>query len=180
MDIKPLLLNNKFAFGFMVLLISSVVAMQYLNAPLVNDVCTGGIITYELAKELPISTAILDSWDQTTKIMAAIGLGFDYLFLIIYSSFISLLIFKVNEKIWINTTIYKVGQILIYLTYTAAFFDMVENFALIKLLQGNLDQIWSSTAYYFAMPKFGLLLISISFIMISWITILFKNLNFLK
>ena len=172
---KSILLNNRFAYILLVTLLGSIAAMQYINAPLVNDVCRGGIITYELAKELLISTAILDSWDTQTKIMAGIGLGFDYLFLIIYSSFICLLIFKINEKLWIHTSIYKVGQILIYLTFTAAFFDMIENLALIKLLQGDLDQIWSSTAYYFAMSKFGILLISISFILISWISLLFKK-----
>jgi len=44
----------------------------------------------------------------------------------------------------------KFGNLLIALIFIAAFFDCIENIALIKLLLGDLEQVWSSIAYYFA------------------------------
>lgn len=173
MTIKTLFLNNKFAYALLAFLILNILAI--INAPLVNNNCKGGIITYELAKELATSKTILNSWNDQTKMSVAIGLGFDYLFLLVYASFISLLIFRINEKLWKSRPMYKIGKVLIYLTFVAALFDMIENFALVKLLLGDLKQTWSSVAYYFATSKFVILIVSIAYILLSWIALLLRK-----
>ena len=81
---------------------------------------------------------------------------FDFLFLLVYALFISILIHTLNERLWKHTKIYTIGVILIWCMFLAALFDMVENVALIKLLLGDLQQKWSSIAYYFAIFKFSL------------------------
>lgn len=163
-----------------VLIISLVVifvGMRYFDAPLKNSVSTSGIISFEFAKELSQSIAILTSWDVLAKTSAGMSLGLDFLFLIVYSVFISLLIHKVNERLWNRSKIYNVGIVIIWCVFLAAFFDFIENIALIQLLLGDLQQYWSSLAFYSAFLKFGLLALSIFYIIVNLILLIIRNLR---
>ncbi len=53
--------------------------MNMLSQPLVTSQAPGGIISFELAKTPAKSTAIMNSWDSTQKLIAAFSLGLDYL-----------------------------------------------------------------------------------------------------
>jgi hypothetical protein len=59
--------------------------------------------------------------------------------------------------------------------FLAALSDMIENVALIKLLLGDLEQKWSSIAYYFAISKFSLLILGLLFIFISSFILILKK-----
>jgi hypothetical protein len=61
--------------------------------------------------------------------------------------------------------------------FTAAFFDVTENVALIQLMLGDIDQKWSLTAYYAAMIKFGILFLVIGYILIGGMISIFKRKN---
>jgi len=149
--------------------------MHYLDIQIQNGDNTKGIISFELAKDLSKSISILNSWNILSKISAGISLGLDFLFLIIYSLFISLIIHKLNEKLWKYKKMYTMGIVLIWCTFLAAFFDIIENIALIKLLLGNLKQLWSSLSYYFAVAKFSLLAFGISYIIVNLLFIILKK-----
>jgi len=57
--------------------------------------------------------------------------------------------------------------LLIWGVFLAALFDAIENIALLNLLSGNLNQVWSSMAYYFAVLKFSILAIVMVYILIN-------------
>lgn len=163
-----------------VLLIAMVIlfsAMRYFDTPLKNEVSTAGIVSFELAKDLQQTKEILNSWDTYSKTSAGMSIGLDFLFLIVYAVFISLLIHRLNEYLWENSKLYKIGIVMIWAVFIAAVFDIIENIALIQLLLGDFQQKWSSTAYYFAVFKFGLLAMSIFFIVINLILLPFRNLR---
>ena len=149
--------------------------MRYLDGEIQNNETAQGIISFELAKDLSKSEAILNAWNMESKTAAGMSLGFDFLFLLVYALFISILIHTLNERLWKHTKIYTIGVILIWCMFLAALFDMIENVALIKLLLGDLQQKWSSIAYYFAISKFSLLFIGILFIVLNSIISLFKK-----
>ncbi len=149
--------------------------MHYLDTQIQNGNSNNGIISFELAKDLSKSISILNSWSLLSKISAGVSLGLDFLFLIIYSLFISLIIHKLNEKLWKYKKMYILGIILIWCMFLAAFFDIIENIALIKLLLGNLKQLWSSLSYYFSIAKFSLLAFGVSFIVVNLLFIIFKK-----
>ena len=151
--------------------------MSFFDAPLKNEICKNGIISFELAKDLDKTVKILDSWDTNAKINMSLSLGFDFLFLLVYSSFIALLIFNINNSLWKKKSFHKFGNFLVILIFSAAFFDIIENIALIKLLLGGLEQIWSSVAYYFATIKFAIVLICIIYLLMNWLLLLFKELR---
>jgi hypothetical protein len=161
--------EKKLTFTLLILVLSFIAVMRFFDAPLKNEVTPNGIVSFELAKELVVSKNILNSWDTQARTSAGMSMGFDFLFLIIYASFIALLMHKLNECIWKDTKIYKLGILLIWGVFTAALFDAIENIALIKLLLGDLEQTWSSIAFYFASMKFVLLISGILFIIVSWL-----------
>lgn len=167
--------NNRILILLLVTVLINIIVMRNFDASLTNEICKNGIISFELANDLDKTVKILDSWDANAKINASLSLGFDFLFLLTYSSFIALLIFNINNRLWEKKSFHKFGKLLIVLIFIAAFFDIIENIALIKLLLGNLEQRWSSIAYYFAVTKFAIVLVSIIYLLINWLLLLFKK-----
>lgn len=158
------------------LLLISISVMRYLDSFLITELSPNGIVSFELAKELSKSNEIINSWNATAKSAAGLSMGFDFLFLIIYASFISWLVYLINDRLFIKSKNIFLKKVLILLPFIAAFFDVLENMALIKLLLGDLQQIWSSLAYYFAVIKFVLLIVAISYILVGGlISILRRN-----
>ena len=69
-----------------------ITVLQYLDQFLINDTCSSGIISFELAGDLETAGSYLNSWGEKGKIAVSLGLGFDFLFPIAYSSFMGILI----------------------------------------------------------------------------------------
>jgi len=159
--------QNHFLFILLTLTIISMAVMRYLDSFLINDVSQNGIVSFELAKDISRSTQIMESWDSYSKTAAGISMGFDFLFLIFYSSFLSMLLFKLNDRLFTKTNHKRLSIIIISIPLIAALFDVVENVALIKLLLGDFQQKWTTMAYYFAISKFGLLTLAIAYILVS-------------
>lgn len=90
------------------------------------------VVSFELAFSAEKSQGILDSWDENARLVAAFGLGLDYLFMPVYALALSLgLLLAGHNKpsrfqavtVWLGW-----GALL------AALFDMVENYALLHIL----------------------------------------------
>lgn len=165
--------KNRITFILFILLLAGIALMRYLDSFLITDVCPSGIVSFELAKESHLSAAMINSWDPQAKTAAGMSMGFDFLFLLIYASFLSMLIFTVNSRFSANfNSLYKW---MIAVPFIAAFFDVIENIALVKLLLGDIQQRWSVVAYYSAMIKFGILFLVILYILIGGISGLKKR-----
>ena len=85
--------KTKVTILLLTLLILNIVVIRIFEAPIKNEVCKGGIVSFELAKDLSESVKILDSWDVNAKINMSLSLGFDFLFILVYSSFILIIYF---------------------------------------------------------------------------------------
>ena len=166
--------EKKLSMILFVLVVAMVIIMRFFDAPLKNETSPQGIVSFELAKDVHKSAAIMESWDTVARSSANWSMTFDFLFLIIYGLFIGLLIHKLN-RVWDETSFHLFGIAMIYLVFFASFFDVIENISLILLLRGNLEQVWSSIAYYFAVSKFIILGIALLFIVMSLITLLIKK-----
>lgn len=149
--------------------------MRYLDSYLITDLAPHGIVSFELAKDVFLSRAIINSWDETARTAAGISMGLDFIFLVVYSLFIAILIQKLNDRVWKNNSFHILGRILVVAILIAAIFDAIENVALIKLLLGDTNEIWSSTAFYFATLKFILILCCIIYIIINAMILLIKS-----
>ena len=167
--------DKKDTFSLFYLFIISVVVLKYFNIYLDNVSAPYGIFSFELAGSLDKSVEIINSWSPLAKTFAGLSLGFDFLFLIIYNFLIALLIHKLNERLWVGKSFYKIGELLIWAMFFTAIFDAVENVSLIKLLVGKHEEYWSSIAFSFALAKFIMIGISILYLLSNTIVLLFKK-----
>lgn len=167
--------EKKLTFSLIYLLIITLLAMRYFNGFLENTISPNGIIDFELARTLERTQEVLDSWSSLAKIFAGLSLGFDFLFLLIYTLFISLIIHKLNERLWIGKPFHRVGGFLIWSMFITAIFDAIENVCLIKLLVGNMEQFWATLAFYFASTKFILIIISVLYVLGNAVLLLVKK-----
>lgn len=152
-------------------------AIKYFDKALQNEVAPKGIVSFELAKNIKTSEAVLNSWNVTAKSFAGLSLGIDFLFLLLYAGFIAFSIYLLNSYLWNeNLIMYQTGKLMMGAIILAAVFDAIENVALIRLLTGDLKQIWSSLAYYASTIKFSLVGLSILYLLINLIIYLYRKL----
>lgn len=167
--------NRRLFFFFIISFVICFWTLNHFNQALQNEVSPHGIISFELAKDLSISQDIIAAWDQNHVLeVAGLSIGFDFLYLIIYAFFLSLLVFLIGKP-WKSHVVRRITQFFIYLIVIAAFFDVLENIGLIQLLTGNLDQQWASMAYYFAVLKFILIGFSLAYIIVNGLIVLFRR-----
>ena len=169
--------ERNLTISLFILLVVTISAMVFFDSFLKNEVAEYGIVSFELAKDLETSKAIIDSWNEQAKIAASLSMGLDFLFLIIYASFIALLIHKLNERLWLHKSFYYIGIILVWAAFIMGLSDTIENIALIKLLLGDMQQYWSSIAYYFAILKFIILIIGMLYILLNFIYLFIKKIR---
>lgn len=168
--------NRKLFIFLLILTIFSIIIMQHFDSYLKTDVSPQGIVSLELAKDLSISVKIIETWEENEVILVAgLSTGFDFLFLVIYTSFISLLILLLSKQ-WKNELVNKISKIIIWTVIFAAFLDIIENLSMIKLFLGDLEQKWVSIAFYAAFIKFSIILISLIYILSNTILFIIKNL----
>lgn len=147
--------------------IATMAVMNFLDIPLKNEIASNGIISFELAGSLQNSVDILNSWDSTAMLYAGISLGYDYLFMLMYSLLLYVLIKDISSK-FTNDSLVKLGRYLAVSMLFAGALDAVENYALIELYLGNLDEVFSKIAFYSATLKFSLIGIGIIYILSSY------------
>ena len=150
--------------------------LSYFDIPLKTTVAPNGFISFELAKNIDTSISIISSWDLTAKINAGLSLGIDFLFLAVYSIFFASACFLIAQKfINQNDWLYKTGLLLAKLQFVVVLFDAIENVALIQLLLGSYNGLYSSIAYYFASIKFIIIAVCIIYIIIGLLTSLIQK-----
>jgi hypothetical protein len=127
-----------------------------LDQPLRTSAAPNGIVSFELARTMNESQSILNSWDENARLFAAFGLGFDYLFMLVYAAALSLglLLAGANKTGWYFSLTNWLG----WGAFAAALFDAVENYALWQILTGYASSSLPQIASACATIKFALLI----------------------
>ncbi len=143
---KPLFIT------FLLLTLGMFAIFQALDAPMKTPAAPNGIVLYELAGTVEKSTAMVASWDESARLNAAFGLGFDYLFMPTYALFIALatLLAAGRHQGWLRS----LGAAAGWGAIVAALFDAVENFALWQILSTGAVNPWPGLAAVCASIKF--------------------------
>lgn len=162
----PLLSRNTLIIS-LILLILSIAVMLTFDGYLKNEVAPNGIVSFELASSLEESKAIINSWSEQSKTAAGLSLGFDYLYMLIYGGFISLLLLRVKNHFQQKPFLRKTARLALMGVWVAVLFDGIENYGLIRLILGDVREVWSSVALYFASAKFIILLAVIIYLLIT-------------
>jgi|688.fasta_scaffold266762_3 hypothetical protein len=120
-----------------------------------------GIVAFELE---PIKT--LSLWDSIEKKWAAFSLGLDFLFLVIYSTLLSLGCVSVasffQKAIWVT-----LGIVLAWGQWIAGFFDTLEDISLVAILFGSQSNFIALISRYSASIKFVLIISGLIYIILG-------------
>ena len=153
---------------FLSLTALTLVVMGVLNAtggPLKTPAAPQGIVSFELAGDGPSAQAILDCWDCQARAHAGFNLGFDFVFMLLYSSAIGL------ACVWVACVLpsrYRplaaVGLTLAWGQWLAALLDVVENVALLVILLDSPVAPWPQVALWCAVPKFALVFLGLGYV----------------
>ena len=129
--------------------------MTQLDRSLRTAAAPKGIISFELAPEIVESLKIMESWNSAARLRAAFSLGIDYLFLVVYALFISLACAQLADAIEsVSSVLAELGYWLAWAQAMAALLDGFENYALARLLFGDLDPFYPQFARGCALLKF--------------------------
>lgn len=150
-------MKKKLLFWFFISTAAVMLALMGMDKVLQGGDADFGIVSFELAGNLDTSTKIIDEWSTRKLIpLAAFSLGFDYLYLFLYTIFLSLWTSVLAESFY-----KKPSQIfaclIICIFIIAGILDAIENYALLNLLGTKPTEDWSVLAFYCASVKFGLI-----------------------
>ena len=124
------------------------------------------IVDFELAGSVENAQTIIDAWTETDHIRAGFSLGFDYLYMPVYSTTIALACVMaagvLHSKSW-----RIVGLLLAWGLWIAAIFDAIENLALFTILLGNNVAPYPQIAQICAALKFGLIVLGLLYVLVG-------------
>ncbi|MCK5310667.1 MAG: hypothetical protein KAJ62_01065 [Desulfobacteraceae bacterium] len=150
--------NQKRAFFlFLIITLAVMAALRCYDSHLKTEAAPNGIVSYEFAGTLPVAQSMIKSWGEHGQIYAGLSLGLDYLFLIVYACAIGLGCVLIGQKLSEKFILAEsIGTIIAWGLIIAALLDAVENYALIKILLGSVQEFWLTIAWFCAAPKFVL------------------------
>ncbi len=140
-------------------------ALMILGAPLKTEQAPLGIVSFEFAKTPLQAHRMIESWGQTGPIYAALNLGLDYLFLVLYPSSVALGCALLSETLrYKQRRLSGAGTLLSWMQFGAGGLDAVENFALIKIVFGSQQPLWPQLAWCCALIKFAIVAAGLGYV----------------
>lgn len=126
-----------------------------------------GVVSFELAGTEEKAGAMLDSWDAAARLNNAFGLGFDFLFMPVYATALSLgVLLAVDRR---KGAWSALGKALGWGVFAATVFDSVENLSLFSILKGNITAPYPQIAVGCAIVKFALILLGLIYGLAGWL-----------
>jgi hypothetical protein len=105
---------------------------------------------------------MFDPWDESTREKLRAALWWDYLFIFIYAAMLATMCFLAARFLDAQKILaFEYGLIVICLQLVAAMSDAIENFALLKVLDGQVNSTWPQMARWCAILKFGLIFVGL-------------------
>ena len=165
------------ASGSIILMVLS----NMVGGGLITDAAPYGIISFEFAGSPSQAQAIIDSWNSQARLSAAFSLGLDYLFILAYSTAISLACLwtadMLQERNW---PLARLGVPLAWGQWLAGALDAVENLGLVLLLLYSAGNPWPGIAKWCALIKFTLVFLGLVYAFYGLVVYLVTRRGLLK
>lgn len=155
------------------LLIISTIVMKLIDNQLTSDLVPAGIISFQLAGSIERVVEVVSHWGPELQRLAAFHLGLDYLYLIIYSSFLLVVARQLLYRVL--TDKYQLVNLLPYSAVVAGACDFLENiFATILLVKlPSLADSEKSSMIYAVDWMYWLALLKLSLLFVCFIFIIY-------
>jgi len=149
----------------LVLTLLLTVVMSQVGKQLITPAAPNGMISFEFAWSVAGARRIVESWNETARLYAALSLGLDFLYLATYSTTIGLACVWATSVLRLRDwPLAWAGIPLAWGQWLAALLDAVENVALIAVLLGPIVEPWPGVALWCAALKFALVLAGLLYI----------------
>jgi hypothetical protein len=148
-------------------------ALAGLARPLNTPEAPQGIVSFELARTAEAATAIVASWSQRAREAAMLTLGLDYLYLLAYPAWLSLVCQGIARSR--TGTAAGLGMALAWAIWLAAPLDALENAALVRVLMDPTPGVWPAVAWACAVPKFALVFAALGFCIVAGVPALLRR-----
>ena len=153
---------------FFGLTIAFFAVFSFLDQPLRTPAAPSGIVSFELARTPEAASAMLASWDELARLFAAFGLGFDFLFMPVYATALSLAVMiAAGRRRGVGWR--ALGKALTWGAFLATGFDAVENISLFHILLNGAFSAAPQIAFWCASLKFVLLLAGSAYALAGWV-----------
>jgi hypothetical protein len=149
-DPLPKLLKAALAFS-----LAAFAALVAIDLSLRNAAAPNGIVSFELCAYAGSCLAILDAWDPTARLMAALSLGLDYLFMVAYPAAICFGLLLLVPRV--PASLQGLTRAAAWLSWVAGGADALENYCLARMLLAPEAQQYAWPAAIFATVKFAVL-----------------------
>ncbi|HRJ44190.1 MAG: hypothetical protein KJZ86_14695 [Caldilineaceae bacterium] len=160
----PIPIRLRFPVFVISLLLTAVVAWL-MAAPLTTEHAPFGIVSLELARYPEVAQRVIGSWSADQQAQAAAGVGWDFVWLLCYSTSLSLACVWAAEKLGRFDFALKIGYFLAWLCWLAALLDGVENIALLRMLGGDTGPPWPALSYWAALVKFDIVILGFLYVL---------------
>lgn len=160
---------------FTTALILTIVVAWLMAAPLTSNHAPFGIVSLELARYPNMAEFVIGSWTPEQQIAAITSVRWDFLWLLCYSTTISLACVWAAGVFSRSSYLVSIGYALAWLLWLAALLDAVENVALLQMLGRTTQPPWPALAYWCALAKFDILILGLVYIFAGGIGWLLKK-----
>ena len=135
---------------------------------------TPNIVDYEFANTAAKAAGIINAWDTPGRMRACFNLGFDFLYMPVYSTTIALACVMgagaLAAKGWRN-----LGMLLAWGLWLAAILDAIENYALITMMFNGASDPYPAVSAACATCKFSLILLGLCYALVSLVIYVIKR-----
>ena len=143
--------------------------MALASGRLTTPLTPRGIVDLELAGTEQRARTVLAAWDSAAKRRAVLAVRLDFLFLLVYSTAISVACMLAAGRLAHKPQMARAGRALAWLQWGAGLLDAIENTALLQILHGRIQQPWPEIARACALPKFALVALGLLYALYGWL-----------
>ena len=145
-------------------------------SPMSNDKAPLSVSSFGMAGSVSKAREMISSWDETTRLSGAFGIGFDFLQLVVYSTTVGLAcvwaaqVFRALNLMRLAAA----GLLLAWGQWLAVLFGTVQNTAMMALLLGSSNEFWPKVSYWCTLFKLLLLILGPAYAAlggIAWIAL---------
>jgi hypothetical protein len=140
--------------------------LALLNQSLETDQAPLGIVSLQLAGDVPTSSSVIGSWNETARLYASFSLGFDFLFPPLYAVTLAFAclatVARLRQR---HPRAAHLGMLFAWGSILAAMLDLCENVAsFIQLVEGPRNP-WPQIGWWCSVPKFLLIAAAIVYVL---------------